>query len=122
MLGEPSVFFLVPLELLLPVALQSTIDVVFAIWLKMIGALNDKEIFVVCDALGVDGDIVTLAVGKKINRIQNVGLARSVASDETIDFRRERYFCLTDILEVEKCKLPDEHRLDGLLSKKDVQR
>ena len=62
------------------------------------------------DELRIDGIVRTSAERKVIDRVEQIGLALAVVTDETVHFRRELQRGLTDVLIIKDGNTFQNHR------------
>ena len=98
--GQTLVLLLVALELFLAAALHAAVDFLGGAVLLLIESLHHEKLFAVADDLRVDGVGAALAEREIIDRVQQVGLAHTVVSDEAVQLRGKGKLRLTDILVV----------------------
>ena len=89
MVRQTRILLLVSLELFLLAPLHTTVDFLRSPIGSLIKPLNNKEVGIMADILGINGITGTFTERQKIHRIQQIRLSHSVLSEEAVQFGGE---------------------------------
>lgn len=95
------IVLMVTLELLMPSALHSRVDIFLLSLVALIVALDDEELLVMVDHLRVDVGEVAVAEREEIDSVEDVGLAFTIVADEAVHLRRELQRSALNILVID---------------------
>ena len=101
MLRELLVFLVVTLEMLMAAALHARIDMLRRTVVGHVVALQYKEVLVVGDDDAVHIGETRMAKRQIVHRIEQVGLAHAVTTNEAIDLWRQLQLGLPDVLVID---------------------
>ena len=101
MVRQTRIFFLITLELFLLPSLHAAINFFRSSVSCFIKALDNKEIGIMTDILGIDRIAGAFAERQEIDCIQQIRLSHAVLSEETVQLGRKRKFHLLQVLIIE---------------------
>jgi hypothetical protein len=89
MVRQTRILLLVSLELFLLAPLHTTVDFLRSPIGSLIKPLNNKEVGIMADILGINGITGTFTERQKIHRIQQVRFPHAVLSEKAVQLGRE---------------------------------
>ena len=102
--GEFPVFFFVSLHVFFLMESHAAGDFFFAA-VQVVDALQHHHLFSVSDVLRVYAACCALGEGQKVDGIEHIGLAFTIATEEAVYLRREVEFCGSYVAIVQNCEV-----------------